>query len=54
MCLKHQAMLLFLSLLPPEIVERSPSAILIRAEVQDVLWINVGHRWCMQDDMAVS
>jgi hypothetical protein len=54
MCLTEKAMFLFLSLLPPDIVERSPSAILIRAEVSHVLWTNVSTRWCIQDVAAVS
>jgi len=46
MCLTTEALMLFLSLLPPEIVELSPERITVRAEVRDAHWLAQGEMWC--------
>ncbi|MDF0599499.1 hypothetical protein P1J78_02035 [Psychromarinibacter sp. C21-152] len=46
MCLTTEALLLFLSLLPSEIVETSADRIVVRAEVSDAVWLPNGREWC--------
>ncbi len=46
MCLTTEALLLFLSLLPSEIVETSEDRIVVRAETRDAIWLPNGHEWC--------
>lgn len=46
MCLSTQALVLFLSLLPQDIVEPSVSAVLVRAETGDVIWHLYDDVWC--------
>lgn len=48
MCISPQALFLFLSLLPAEIVERSESRIVVRAELRDAVWLARGDEWCTQ------
>ncbi len=46
MCLSTQALFLFISLLPQEIVKPSPSEIMIAADAGDVSWANFDGEWC--------
>lgn len=46
MCLTPQALFLFLSLLPQEIVDRGPDRITVRAELRDAVWLAKGETWC--------
>ncbi|MGI3168723.1 hypothetical protein ACRARG_06205 [Pseudooceanicola sp. C21-150M6] len=46
MCLTTEALLLFLSLLPPEIVEHGENRITVRAETRDAIWQIKGEKWC--------
>lgn len=46
MCLTAEAMLLFLSLLPPQIVDVSHERIVVRAEVRDSVWAAKNEEWC--------
>lgn len=46
MCLTAEALALFLSLLPGEIVTSTPERIIVHAEVRDAHWLPVGDRWC--------
>lgn len=46
MCLTTQALLLFLSLLPPDIVEMGKSQVIVRAETRDAIWTAKGDKWC--------
>lgn len=46
MCLTTEALMLFLSLLPPEIVETGEDRIVVRAEVRDAVWTPRGEKWC--------
>ena len=46
MCLSTQALLLFISLLPHEIVEPSSNEVVIAADTGDVEWENFDGEWC--------
>jgi hypothetical protein len=46
MCLSTQALILFLSLLPRDIVEPTPTDILVQAETGPVVWQQQGDTWC--------
>ena len=46
MCLPTQALLLFISLLPQEIVNRGSDEIVIAANAGDVTWENFDGEWC--------
>ncbi|SFC73392.1 hypothetical protein [Tropicimonas isoalkanivorans] len=46
MCLTTEALFLFLSLLPPDIVESSESRIIVRSEVRDAVWEPRDGMWC--------
>ena len=46
MCLSTQALLLFISLLPQEIVDPSEHQIVIAAETGDVMWDSFDGEWC--------
>ncbi len=46
MCLTTEALLLFLNLLPPEIIEMGHDRITVRAETRDAVWIARGDKWC--------
>ncbi|WP_425050105.1 hypothetical protein [Psychromarinibacter sp. S121] len=48
MCLTTEALMLFLSLLPQEIVDISDERIVVRAEVRDAVWQVKGDEWCTQ------
>lgn len=46
MCLSTQALLLFVSMLPQEIVYPSSNEIMIAAEAGDVTWESFDGLWC--------
>lgn len=46
MCLSTKALILFISLLPQEIVTPSDNGILIHAETGPVAWVADGETWC--------
>ncbi|SEJ51446.1 hypothetical protein SAMN05421762_1216 [Pseudooceanicola nitratireducens] len=46
MCLTTQALMLFMNLLPPEIVELGDDRIIVRAETRDAIWVAKGDEWC--------
>ena len=46
MCLSTKALLLFISLLPQEIVKPSSDDIMIAADTGDVTWENFDGEWC--------
>ncbi|OWU85244.1 hypothetical protein ATO6_09470 [Oceanicola sp. 22II-s10i] len=50
MCLTAEALLIFLNLLPPEIVDRAPDRILVHAEERTAVWTLVSEtpkqKWC--------
>ncbi len=47
MCLTTPAMMLFLSLLNPEIIDLGADTVTIHAEVDDVIWtVRAGDEWC--------
>lgn len=46
MCLTTQALFLFISLLPQEIVEPSSSQVMIAADTGDVAWEKFDGQWC--------
>lgn len=46
MCLSTQALFLFISLLPQEIVSPSSNQIVIAAETGDVTWDSFDGEWC--------
>jgi hypothetical protein len=46
MCLTTEALLIFLNLLPPEIIEAGGDRITIHAEAGDAIWIAQGDKWC--------
>jgi hypothetical protein len=46
MCLTAEALFLFLSILPPEIVEISDTRITVAAETRDAVWRAKGDEWC--------
>lgn len=46
MCLTSEALFLFLSLLSPDIVERSEDRIVVHAEVRDAVWLAREDKWC--------
>ncbi len=46
MCLSAQALILFISLLPQDIVATSPSEVRIAAGTGPVVWENFDDRWC--------
>ena len=52
MCLTTQSIILFISLLTPEIVKPSPSQIVIEAEAGAVTWTNYGDQWCTKEPPA--
>jgi len=56
MCLTAEALFLFLSVLPPEIVEISDARITVAAKTRDAVWLAKGDEWCTsapQIDAAV-
>ena len=46
MCLSTQALFLFISLLPQDIVEPSASEVMIAADAGKVTWENFDGEWC--------
>ena len=46
MCLSTQALFLFISLLPQEIVKPSGDEVMIAATTGDVIWKNFDGEWC--------
>ncbi len=46
MCLSTHALLLFISLLPQEIVNPGSDKIMIAADTGDVMWENFDGEWC--------
>lgn len=46
MCLTTEALLLFLNLLPQDLVEMSTDRIVVHAEVRDAVWEANGDIWC--------
>lgn len=46
MCLTTQALMLFLTLLPPEIVDLGEDRITVKAETRDAIWIAKEGEWC--------
>lgn len=46
MCLSTQALLLFISLLPQEIVQPGSNQIIIAADTGDVTWDSFDGEWC--------
>ncbi|WP_407495298.1 hypothetical protein [Pseudooceanicola sp. MF1-13] len=46
MCLTTEALLIFLNLLPREIVEMGTDRIIVRAETRDAIWIAKDDKWC--------
>jgi len=46
MCLTTEALLLFLNLLPRDIVEMGQDQIIVRAETRDAIWEAKGDKWC--------
>lgn len=46
MCLTTEALLIFLNLLPPEIVEVSADRIVVRAETRAAIWKRTADQWC--------
>ncbi len=46
MCLTTEALVLFLNLLPFEIVTTAPDRIVIEADARAAHWVETGGRWC--------
>lgn len=46
MCLTTEALALFLSLFPAEMIEKSPGQIVFHAETRDAIWKANGDKWC--------
>ena len=46
MCLTTEALLLFLNLLPQDIVVMGEDRIVVKAETRDAIWISNGEKWC--------
>ena len=46
MCLTTEALLIFLNLLPRDIVEMGQDQITVRAETRDAVWTAEGDKWC--------
>ncbi len=46
MCLTAEALFLFLSILPQEIVDVSDARITVAAETRDAVWLAKGDEWC--------
>ncbi|MCA0961467.1 hypothetical protein [Salipiger bermudensis] len=46
MCLTAEALFLFLSVLPPEIVKITEARITVAAETRDAVWLAKGDEWC--------
>ncbi|MBY6004321.1 hypothetical protein KUV62_10400 [Salipiger bermudensis] len=46
MCLTAEALFLFLSVLPPEIVEVSDTRITVAAETREAVWLAKEDEWC--------
>ncbi|MBR9838323.1 MAG: hypothetical protein GYB50_10595 [Rhodobacteraceae bacterium] len=46
MCLTAQALFLFLSVLPEDIVDVSPKRVVVHAEVRDAVWLPRDDQWC--------
>lgn len=49
MCMKLEALLAFLALIGPELVESKSDRIIVRASQGDVEWIETGHVWCTEE-----
>lgn len=46
MCLTAEALFLFLSILPPSIVEHADERITVAAETRDAVWLARDDEWC--------
>lgn len=52
MCMTLEALVLFLNLLPDQIIETAPDAITIHATAQDTVWLAAGDVWCTDGPSA--
>ncbi|SDI19974.1 hypothetical protein [Aliiruegeria lutimaris] len=48
MCLTTEALLLFINLLSPQIVEIADDRVIIHAETRDAVWEARADQWCTQ------
>lgn len=48
MCLSTSALILFISLLPPEIISDAPGQITVHATTRDAVWQVRGDLWCTE------
>ncbi|MXQ08872.1 hypothetical protein GQ651_13520 [Alphaproteobacteria bacterium GH1-50] len=46
MCITPQALIAFLSLLSPEIVESAPARVVVHADVGPTVWVAEDDLWC--------
>lgn len=46
MCLSSQALYVFLSLFPADMVTLTPERVILHAEVRDAHWVYNGETWC--------
>ncbi len=46
MCLTTEALYLFLSLMPADLLDLSEGRVVVKAETRDALWVYNGERWC--------
>lgn len=46
MCLTKEALLVFLGMLAPELIDIGDERIVVRAETRDVIWTARGEEWC--------
>lgn len=54
MCLSTQALFLFISLLPQDIVEPSASEVMIAADAGNVTWENFDGEWCTVAPLVIK
>ena len=46
MCLTTEALYLFLSLMPADLLDLSEGRAILKAEAGDAHWVYTGERWC--------
>ena len=46
MCMTLEALIVFINLIGPELVESNPGEFIIHASQGDVTWVEAGTEWC--------
>ncbi len=46
MCMSLQALIVFLNLIGPDMVDSEPGRFVVHADAGDVHWVELDERWC--------